>query len=268
VQSGRGSATRRALRAAIATTLVVSGLLGAPSARGANANTIAAQAATRAHAWGTAFASTTHAVPQTPGPPSATPAAKARTITASAPSRAHAWDTAFASTTNTSPSRTRPLPTRICGGVNLQPTRANLQRVTAATRCLIEREREAGRVGLLHSNGSLEHIAASQAKEMVIGDYFGDNSLSGSTPMQRIEVSAYASRTKSLLAAQNIGWGTGVLATPTAMVRGWMLSPPHRHIMLTGRYRDIGVGIAPAAPPRLTDGLPGATYTVEFATRK
>jgi uncharacterized protein YkwD len=156
---------------------------------------------------------------------------------------------------------------RTCGGAYLQPTRANLSRVTAATRCLIEREREAYRLILLHSNGSLRRIAASQAREMVIGDYFGDNSLSGSTPIQRIEVSSYASRTKSLLAAQNIGWGTGALATPAAMVRGWMLSPPHRRIMLTGGYRDIGVGIAPAAPPRLTGGLPGATYTVEFAVR-
>lgn len=156
---------------------------------------------------------------------------------------------------------------RMCGGAYLQPTHANLSRVIAATRCLIERERETYRLGLLHSNGSLQRIATSQAREMVIGDYFGDNSLSGSTPIQRIEVSAYASRTKRLLAAQNIGWGTGGLATPAAMVRGWMLSPPHRRIMLTGGYRDIGVGIAPAAPPRLTDGLPGATYTIEFAVR-
>jgi uncharacterized protein YkwD len=155
-----------------------------------------------------------------------------------------------------------------CGGAYLQPTRANLSQVTAATRCLIEREREARRVPLLHSNGSLQRVATSQAKEMVIGDYFGDNSMSGTTPIQRIEVSAYASRTRHLLVAQNIGWGTGGLATPAAMVHGWMLSPPHRRIMLTGSYRDIGVGIAPSAPPRLRDGLPGATYTVEFALRK
>ena len=157
---------------------------------------------------------------------------------------------------------------RTCGGAYLQPTRANLSQVVAATRCLIEREREASRLRLLHSNSSLQRVATSQAREMVIGDYFGDNSMSGSTPIQRIEVSAYASRTKHLLVAQNIGWGTGGLATPAAMVRGWMLSPPHRRIMLTGSYRDIGVGIAPAAPPRLTDGLPGATYTVEFALRR
>jgi uncharacterized protein YkwD len=153
-----------------------------------------------------------------------------------------------------------------CKGTNLQPTHANLARVTAATLCLIEHERLAYRLQPLRSNSSLRRIGSKQAGEMVIGEYFGDDSLSGWTPMQRIEASAYAARARSLSAGQNIGWGSGTLATPSAMVRAWMLSPPHREIMLTGAYRDIGVGIAPAAP-RSTEGLPGATYAVEFASR-
>lgn len=162
-----------------------------------------------------------------------------------------------------------PLPVHgSCGGSSLRPTRANVSRVAAATLCLIERERRSYHLSLLRSDGSLQRIAASQAKEMVVGDYFGDNSLSGRTPMHRIEASRYARRSRGLFAAQNIGWGTAGLATPAAMVRGWMLSPPHRHIMLTGAYRDIGVGVAPAAPSSLTHGGPGATYTVEFATRR
>jgi uncharacterized protein YkwD len=154
-----------------------------------------------------------------------------------------------------------------CKGTNLQPTRANLTRVSAATLCLIEHERLAYRLEPLRSNSSLRRIGSKQAGEMVIGDYFGDDSLSGWTPMQRIEASAYAARARGLSTAQNIGWGSGTLATPAAMVRAWMLSPPHREIMLSGSYRDVGVGIAPAAPQKLTRGLPGATYAVEFASR-
>ncbi len=154
-----------------------------------------------------------------------------------------------------------------CKGMSLQPARANLARVTAATLCLIEQERLAYRLEPLRSNDSLRRISTKQAGEMVIGEYFGDNSLSGWTPMQRIEASAYAARARSLSAAQNIGWGSGALATPAAMVRAWMLSPPHREIMLSGGYRNIGIGVAPAAPQRSTEGLPGATYVVEFASR-
>ena len=154
-----------------------------------------------------------------------------------------------------------------CKGTSLQPTHANLARVTTATLCLIERERLAYRLEPLHANSSLRRIGSKQASEMVIGDYFGDDSLSGWTPIQRIEASAYAARARSLSAGQNIGWGSGTLATPAAMVHAWMLSPPHREIMLSGGYRDIGVGIAPATPQRSTEGLPGATYAVVFASR-
>ncbi len=155
-----------------------------------------------------------------------------------------------------------------CKGASLQPTHANLARVTTATLCLIEQERVAYRLKPLHSNGSLRRIGSKQASEMVIGEYFGDDSLSGWTPMQRIETSAYAARARGLSAGQNIGWGSGPFATPAAMVHAWMLSPPHREIMLSGGYSDIGVGIAPATPQRSTDGLPGATYAVEFASRR
>lgn len=166
------------------------------------------------------------------------------------------------------PGPSMPLPVHgSCNGSSLHPSRRNTARVVAATMCLIEREREAYHLGLLRSNGSLGRIAASQAKDMVVGDYFGDNSLTGGTPWRRIRASSYASGARRLSAAQNIGWGTAGLATPAAMVSGWMLSPPHRRIMLTRGYRDIGVGVAPAAPSRLTKGLPGATYTVEFAAR-
>lgn len=156
----------------------------------------------------------------------------------------------------------------LCSGASLQPTQANISRVATATLCLIERERQAHHLGLLRSNGSLERIAAGQAKEMVVGDYFGDNSLAGGTPWQRINASHYASGAHGLAAAQNIGWGTEQMATPAGMVKIWMLSAPHREIMLTSGYRDIGVGVAPAAPSSLTEGEPGATYTVEFAVRR
>jgi uncharacterized protein YkwD len=154
-----------------------------------------------------------------------------------------------------------------CRDTSLLPTAHNVRRVTAATLCLIERERAAHHVRALRSNSFLQRIAAGQANDMVVGDYFGDDTPTGGTPWQRIVTSHYASGARSLQAAQNIGWGTKGLSTPAAMVEGWMLSPPHREIMLTGGYRDIGVGVAPAPPPSLGDGTPGATYTVEFAAR-
>jgi uncharacterized protein YkwD len=102
----------------------------------------------------------------------------------------------------------------------------------------------------------------------VLGDYFGDDSRSGETPLQRIVATRYLRHTTGVSTAQNIGWGTDAQATPAAIVAAWMHSPPHREIILTEEFRDIGVGARAAAPPALAAGRPGATYTVEFGTRR
>jgi uncharacterized protein YkwD len=154
-----------------------------------------------------------------------------------------------------------------CRDTSLRPAPGNTTRVASATLCLIERERTTYHLSVLRSNDSLKRIASTQANDMVVGNYFGDDTLAGSTPWQRITSSHYATDARSVSVAQNIGWGTGSLATPAAIVNAWMLSPPHREIMLAGGYRDVGVGVAPAAPSSLNEGQQGATYTVEFAVR-
>lgn len=156
---------------------------------------------------------------------------------------------------------------RRCRGAHLMPTATNLSEVAAATLCLIDEERRAHNMGGLRSNRYLQPMAANQARDMVVGDYFGDNSLNGLTPWQRIAASPYARGRRSWSAGQNIGWGTGGLATPAEMVAAWMRSIPHREIMLDPSYRDVGIGVAPAAPAKLANGMRGATYTAVFAAK-
>jgi uncharacterized protein YkwD len=154
-----------------------------------------------------------------------------------------------------------------CPGANLRPTASNLAAVDAATLCLVQRTRAAAHLRPLRFNAPLQSVAAGQARDMVRGDYFGDDSLLGLTPMQRVLASAYPTRSSSVQVAQNIGWGTGPTATPAGMLAAWMRSAPHRAIILTAAFRDIGVGVAPAAPPSLARGLAGATYTLELGER-
>lgn len=154
-----------------------------------------------------------------------------------------------------------------CAGTRLRPTDTNLARVRAATVCLIDRARRAAHLEALRSNRSLQSVAVGQSLEMVLGDYFGGDSRSGATPMRRIVATRYPAHSVSISTAQNIGWGTGTDATPAEMVDAWMRSPAHREIILTQEFREIGVGIAPAAPAVLAGGRPGATYAVEFGAR-
>ena len=157
---------------------------------------------------------------------------------------------------------------RPCHDAYLRPIGSNLAAVDTATACLIDRERGAANLPALRANRSLHRVAAAQSSEMVLGDYFGDDSRSGQTPLQRIAATRYLRHAAGVETAQNIGWGVGRDATPAEMVAAWMASPEHRQIILTGAFRDVGVGVAPAVPAALAEGRRGATYTVDFGTRQ
>lgn len=154
-----------------------------------------------------------------------------------------------------------------CRGALTLPTHTNLKLIDTAVTCLIERERAHHGLPALQPNSDLQKIASSLAGEMAGSGYFGDDSEAGQTPWQRIIESPYAVGTQVVATAQNIGWGTGGLATPQGVVEEWMRSTPHRLIILSSGYRDVGVGAAPIAPSSMTHEKPGATYTVELAAR-
>jgi uncharacterized protein YkwD len=156
-----------------------------------------------------------------------------------------------------------------CPGANVVPTGRNAALVDAATLCLMNQLRVAHGMHPLRLNRSLARIASGQASDMVRGHYFADQSLSGQSPLSRIMASGYVAHPVGgrLLTAQNIGFGTGPNATPAGIVHAWMLSPPHREIMLTPAYRDAGVGASPSVPSGIASRWLGGTYAVEFGTR-
>jgi uncharacterized protein YkwD len=161
------------------------------------------------------------------------------------------------------PARARPS----CAYANLRPTAADTALVDGATLCLIDRVRAADRLRPLHANRELQAVAGRQATDMVRDDYFGDDSPSGQTPGRLIAALPYGAHASSLATAQNLGWGTLSAATPAGILTAWMHSPPHRKVILTPAFRDVGIGVSPAVPSILGHGSRGATYAVEFAVR-
>jgi uncharacterized protein YkwD len=154
-----------------------------------------------------------------------------------------------------------------CPGAETQPDPANSAAIDAATVCLINHVRTEHRLRPLRSNSSLQRVASSQVAEMVRVDYFADDRPSGQTPMALIASTRYAAHAAAVSVAQNIGWATRSDTTPLNMVAAWMKSPPHREVILTSGFRNVGVGVVSAVPSVLGQGRAGATYAVEFAAR-
>ena len=99
---------------------------------------------------------------------------------------------------------------------------------------------------------------------MVRAHFFSHVAPSGAHVATRTRRAGYARR-RSFHVAENLGWGTGGRATPRRILRAWMASPFHRAHVLNGRFRSIGIGVAPGTPRRA--GAARRTYTVVYGTR-
>lgn len=153
-----------------------------------------------------------------------------------------------------------------CPNARVRPGRSTIAVATSATLCLINGVRQTHHLPSFQMNGALRSIAAGQSRDMSVGDYFGDDSPSGLTPMQRVESSAYGRGSSRLDVGQNIAWGEARESTPAAIVASWLGSAPHREILLAPSFHDVGIGISLGAPSQALDHR-GAIYTLDLATR-
>jgi uncharacterized protein YkwD len=148
----------------------------------------------------------------------------------------------------------------VCSSAHADVRPRAIRRSRDATLCLLNRVRARGGLPPLRLNAKLSRVARSHSRDMVRHRYFAHDSRNGRSPFDRMRATHYVPRNASWWLGENIGWGSGTLAEPIAMVHAWMHSPPHRANILSRHFRDIGIGIAVGAPL----GGRGATYTTDF----
>ena len=117
--------------------------------------------------------------------------------------------------------------------------------------------------GTLRYNAGLALAGRRHAGDMVRRRYFSHDSRSGDHFDDRIRRTGYLRGARSALVGENLGWGTGFLATPRAMVRQWMNSPGHRANILRPGFKEIGIAVVTRTP----GGTRGATYATAFGRR-
>ena len=146
-----------------------------------------------------------------------------------------------------------------CASTSSNPAPSNLGAMSSAILCLLNAERASKGLPGLHSNGKLARAAHAWANRMVAGRFFAHEA-GNSSVLSRVKKTGYVRGNWSL--GENIAWGSGALATPQAIVNGWMHSPGHRANILRGAFKDIGIGIRLGAPGPGLSG--GATYVTDF----
>lgn len=89
----------------------------------------------------------------------------------------------------------------------------------------------------LKSNRKLTYSSRKHAKSMANKDYFSHTSRNGRSPFKRIRQAGYNYRA----AGENIGAGQ---KGARAIVQSWINSPSHCKVLMSKRYRDVGIGYA------------------------
>jgi uncharacterized protein YkwD len=149
-----------------------------------------------------------------------------------------------------------------CAAAHVSVERETIVEARNATLCLLNRVRARHGAPPLRMNPKLSHAARKHSRDMVQRRYFAHDSPEGRSAFDRMRATRYVPRDASWVLGENLGWGSGSLAEPMALVRAWMRSPGHRRNILDRRFRDIGIGIVPNAPVGGYDD--GATYTTDF----
>ena len=152
-----------------------------------------------------------------------------------------------------------------CANATLMPSTSDLALVRAATLCLVNRERTSRGERALNADRELQQAAQAHSQDMAAGDYFEHDGRGGSTPLSRMRAAGYIfSSHLGYAIGENIAWATLWLATPKAIVAGWMASPGHRANILDATFRDSGVGVSPHPLASLAHGQSGGIYTQDF----
>jgi uncharacterized protein YkwD len=164
------------------------------------------------------------------------------------------------------PAANPPAPIGPCPDADLEPAPDALDRVRAATLCLVNQERAKVGLGALAEQPQLELAAAGHVGDMLARDFYAHVDLDGRTPLDRVTADGYLFGARSWVVGENLAVATGD-ASPARIVAAWMASPGHRENILRPEFRDSGIAIAAGVPASERDGLPGGLYAQEFGFR-
>jgi uncharacterized protein YkwD len=146
-----------------------------------------------------------------------------------------------------------------CSGAKAQISKASSAKLRSALLCLVNRKRSANGLSALRLDRKLQRAAGRHARDMVKHDYFAHQRSGGPDLTARLDRVGWNGRAWG----ETIAYGCGASSSPKATLRGWMNSPPHREIILSGSYRRGGLGVGAEAPC----GGGGATWVLDVGRK-
>jgi uncharacterized protein YkwD len=131
-----------------------------------------------------------------------------------------------------------------CSGASARAASASPGKLRSALLCLVNHKREASGLRAFKFDRKLAKAAGRHARDMVRHHFFDHQRPGGPDLTERLRRAGWHGHAWG----ETIAYGCGSMGTPRATLRMWMHSPPHRAILLSGSYRNGGLGVTESAP--------------------
>ena len=150
-------------------------------------------------------------------------------------------------------------------------TQAELQDVPSLERSIVA-EINAVRRGyglpLLRASGALARAADGHSRAMATLGFFGHSSRDGTAFWKRIARSYPRRGYAYWTVGENLLWSSSELDARAA-VRMWLRSPPHRKVLLSRSWRELGISaVRASAAPGYFAGSAVTVVTADFGQRR
>src|SRR4051794_8867920 len=152
-----------------------------------------------------------------------------------------------------------------CNDRDIVPSDSNLSQLNDAILCLVNGERTDAGLPALAANAQLSQAADGMCQRMVAEHFFSHETPDGKTVVDRVQPTGYIPSSDAWVVGENLGWGSGALSTPQAMVNGWMNSPGHKANILAPDYKDVGLSACMGSPTTTNSG--GTVYVNDFGAK-
>jgi uncharacterized protein YkwD len=120
----------------------------------------------------------------------------------------------------------------------------------------------------LRLNVRLRAAADAHSTAMVTRGFFAHASADGTSFWQRVARYYPRGGHAQWSVGENLLWASGDLDAKRAL-RMWLNSPPHRKILLTARWREIGLSaVHSTSAPGVYRDLPVTVVTADFGVRR
>jgi uncharacterized protein YkwD len=152
-----------------------------------------------------------------------------------------------------------PPATAACTGADRVATDATVAQTRAALTCLINAARAERQIAPLRVETHLQTAAQRYARALDPAKPLTHSGRGGSSPLDRIADAGYGRGASGFSAAETLGRSQGALSAPAIRVTAWLASASTRKLLLSAKYRDVGIGVAGKGD--------ATTFVVEVAAR-